>query len=232
MQLKREYIKVRRKSSGKLTFGGDQGFFHAAVPSKADKKKNASGCGIVAFGDLLLYLGKRGEDFQTLESEGCIREILEEDEYRSYFNIIYSFLGGIPFPGGISGFSLFFGFNRLARRKGWKLRAKWGMSRKKLKARIEEMLTRDIPVILCIPMMIMKKDKPDGLWLYPAADGQKAVFTKAHYVVVTGMIQKNHVLYYEISSWGEKYYINADEYDIVIHTHFMGTILGNILYIR
>lgn len=230
--LKSEYISVKRKNGNVLTFGGDQGFFNTLEGSKADKRKNASGCGIVAFSDLLLYLGKRGKDFEIQESKAYVNRILEEEEYKSYYNSVYSFLGGIPFSGGISGFKLFWSFNRIARKKGWKLRAKWGMSRKKLLPRIEEMLSRDIPVILCIPMMVRKKDKNEGLWLYHISDGSRAVFTKAHYVTITGMIQKNGILYYEISSWGKKYYINVSEYDALIHTHFMGTILGNILYIK
>lgn len=231
-ELKSEYIRVKRKNGSAMTFGGDQGFFRMAEGSKEDEKKNASGCGIVAFGDLLLYLGKRGKNFVTLESERYINRILEEEEYKSYYNIVYSFLGGILFSGGVSGFKLALKFNRLARKNRWKLRAVWGMSRRKLLPRIEEMLSRDIPVILCIPMMVRKKDKEDGLWLYHTVDCSRAVFTKAHYVMITGITGKNDILYYEVSSWGKKYYINVNEYDDLIHTHFMGTILGNILYIK
>lgn len=230
--LRSEYIRVRRKNGGLVTFGGDQGFFPKQGGSKADTKKNASGCGVVAFGDLLLYLGKKGADFILPESRNYINRTLEEEEYKNYYNTVYSLLGGIPFSGGVSGLKLFWKFNRLARINGWKLRAKWGMSRKKLFSRIEEMLDRDIPVILCIPMMVRKKDKKEGLWLYHPEDCSRAAFTKAHYVMVTGMVQRRDKWYYEISSWGNRYYISAEEYDTLIHTHFMGTILGNILYIR
>ena len=35
--------------------------------------------------------------------------------------------------------------------------------RKKCEQRMEEMLSKDLPVILCIPMMVLKKDKKDEL---------------------------------------------------------------------
>lgn len=230
--LKGEYIRVKRNNSNVLTFGGDQGFFDGNNVSKEDNKKKASGCGVVAFSDLLLYLGSRSREFSISESEPYIGRILEEEEYKSYYNKIYSLLGGIPFKSGISFFKLLFRFNALARREDWKLRAKWGMSGKKLHERIEEMLGRDIPVILCIPMMLLKRDRADGLWLYSTSDYSQAAFTKAHYVMITGIVYEHDTLYYEVSSWGKKYYVNGNEYDVLIHTHFMGTILGNILYIR
>ncbi|MGN0376163.1 MAG: hypothetical protein ACI4ED_00875 [Suilimivivens sp.] len=60
---------------------------------------------------------------------------------------------------------------------------------------------------------------------------QKA-FTRAHYITITSVIKERDMVFYEISSWGKKYYFSRNEYDVLIHTHFMGTILGNILYIR
>ena len=50
--------------------------------------------------------------------------------------------------------------------------------------------------------------------------------------MITGILEEEKGSYYEISSWGKKYYINCKEYDRLIKTHFLGTILGNILYIR
>ena len=61
--IKKDYIQVKRKNSNILTFGGDQGFFDTARAAKEDKKKKSSGCGVVAFGDLLLYLGSKGPSF-------------------------------------------------------------------------------------------------------------------------------------------------------------------------
>lgn len=128
----------------------------------------------------------------------------------------------------------------MARRNGWRLRARWGFSGRKIFSRIEEMLQRDIPVILCIPMMILKKDRNDKLSLYNRKfddvkkryEYQVAEQTNAHYVTVTGILWEEEKRYLSVSSWGREYYIDFKEYDTYINTHFLGKILGNILYVR
>lgn len=230
IRLRGDYIRIRRKKNGELTYGGDQGFFQGDESKKQDKRKQTSGCGVVALSDVLLYLAGRREAFRAAESIRYAGRILDEEEYKEYYNSIYGLLGGIRSGNGISGWNLKMKFNKLSRKNNWKLQALWGLSGEKIHVRMEEMLKRDIPVILCIPMMLLRKDKNDRLKLY----GGKAIQSvNAHYVVVTGIFRKpDGECYLEVSSWGKKYYINRNEYDTFIHTHFMGTILGNILYIR
>ena len=81
---------------------------------------------------------------------------------------------------------------------------------------------------------VLKKDKKDELAFYVKKNGrmEKACTVSAHYVMVTGMIERNGEAFLEISSWGKKYYVNWNEYEDMIQTHFLGNILGNILYIR
>lgn len=231
IRLSRDYIRVRRRKNGELTYGGDQGFFQGDGSRKQDKRKQMSGCGVVALSDILLYLaGKREAPCCFEESVRYAGRILDEEEYKEYYNTIYELLGRIRSGNGISGLNLKLKFNKLARKNNWSLRALWGLNGGKIYIRMEEMLKNDIPVILCIPMMLLKKDKNDRLNFYR---GKEIQFVNAHYVVVTGIFKKpDGESYLEISSWGKKYYINRNEYDVFIHTHFMGTILGNILYIR
>ncbi|MBO5054792.1 MAG: hypothetical protein J6C64_00345 [Lachnospiraceae bacterium] len=225
-----DYIRVRRKKNGELTYGGDQGFFQGNENRKQDKRKQMSGCGVVALSDILLYLAGRREACYSEESVRYAGRILDEEEYKEYYNSIYELLGGIRSGNGISGLNLKLKFNKLSRKNNWSLRALWGLNGEKIYIRMEEMLKNDIPVILCIPMMLLKKDKNDRLNFY---GGKEIQSVNAHYVVVTGVFRKpDGESYLEISSWGKKYYINRNEYDTFIHTHFMGTILGNILYIR
>ena len=237
--IQREYIRVKRREDGTLTYGGDQGFFDSEEASREDRRKKESGCGIIAFADLLLYLGNKDSTNRMPETEPYLSHVLYQEEYQGYYNEIYKFLGGLPFRGGISSLRLMLMFNRLSLRQRWGMRAMWGFSGKKLFDRTKRMLSEDIPVILCIPMMLLKKDKKDGIRLYERTeekDGnvryQEKAFTRAHYVMVTGIMEEEKDSYYEISSWGKKYYMNRKEYDILIKTHFLGTILGNILYIR
>lgn len=231
--LRKPYIQVKR-NSGELTYGGDQGFFKDGAKGSLDERKNAMGCGVVAFSDLLLYLGNDSREKVIPENESYVNRINTQEAYREYYNSIYHFLGGVSRKSGISGVKLAARFNRLARREGWKLRARWGLSVGKLYSRVEEMLRRDIPVILCIPMMLLKKDQGDGLTFYREEEGKlaKACTVSAHYVMVTGIIPKDGISFFEISSWGKKYYVNWKEYDSLVRTHFLGAFLGNIMYIK
>ena len=230
-----EYIQIRRKN-GALTYGGDQGFYAGGQAGSKEKRKETSGCGIIALSDLLLYLANRGQGFATEWNMSYVNRILEQDEYQKYYDSIYEFLGGIPMKGGVSGIKLQMGFNRLARRQGWQLRSKWGLSGRKLWGRLEKMLEQDIPVILCIPMTLLKKDKGRGLPFYKKEEEgyRKVCEVSAHYVMVTGMLREKagERTFLEISSWGKKYYICKEEYDELIHTVFLGILLGNILYIK
>lgn len=234
-----DYIQIRREN-GNLTFGGDQNFFGSRESNGIDRKKKQFGCGVVAFADLLLYLGARDDAFLVKETADYVKKELSEFSYKEYFNRIYDFIGGVIGNYGISGITIFRRFNKIARRNGWKLRAKWGCSRKKLLTRIEEMLEKNLPVILCIPMMLLKKDKEDKLALYVRKYDENAdkysyrlaEKTNAHYVTVTGIIYEEDAIYLRISSWGKEYYINYMEYDAYIENHFLGKVLGNILYIR
>lgn len=237
--LSKEYIRIKRKENGVSSFGGDQNFFDRPNASEEDIRKQNCGCGIVAFADLLLYLGGKNGQYVVQESESYVNQLLPEDVYKRYYNGIYAFMGGIRGKVGISGIKLQRSFNRLARREKWPLRAKWGLSGKKLYDRIEEMLGQDIPVICCIPMMLLKKDKNDYLplyWWQQTDDScfklQKATCTRAHYVMITGINVIEEELFYEVSSWGKKFFISRKEYDDFMRKHFLGILLGNILYIH
>ncbi|MDE7248589.1 MAG: hypothetical protein K2N82_01615 [Lachnospiraceae bacterium] len=234
LKLKKPYIQVRR-NSGELTYGGDQGFFRGGS-GPDDTRKNAMGCGVIAFSDLLLYLGNRDPKKITAESESYVNRINGENAYKEYYNRIYDFLGGVSKRNGISGIKLAMKFNHLSKREKWNLRSFWGISSKKLYGRVEEMLSKDMPVILCIPMILFRKNKKEGLPFYRMENGkmQKAATVSAHYVMVTEIIEKSESddPFFVISSWGKEYYVNWKEYETMMRRNFLGTILGNILYIR
>ena len=99
LRLKKTYIQVKR-NSGELTYGGDQGFFKGAAPGSVDAKKNAMGCGVIAFCDLLLYLGNGNPDMVTAENRSYVNRVNKEEDYIAYYNGIYKFLGGVSMTGG------------------------------------------------------------------------------------------------------------------------------------
>ena len=81
-----EYIQIRRKN-GALTYGGDQGFYAGGQAGSKEKRKETSGCGIIALSDLLLYLANRGQCFATEWNMSYVNRILEQDEYQKYYSI-------------------------------------------------------------------------------------------------------------------------------------------------
>lgn len=252
VKLTGEYIRVKRRD-GRITCGGDQNFFAGAPERSADWRKQKLGCGITALGDLFLYLAGREGKSLTGERAGGTNgrqpgELFSEKEYRAYYNRIYRLAGGIA-PWAKNGLSILrmqLTFNRMARRQGWKLRARWGMSYARLLGRMEEMLGRDIPVILCIPFMVFGRDKKKGVSFYEKREGayHRACTVSAHYVVVLGILREKDVSWLRISSWGREYYVNWEQYCALLRPpfgkqplyglcfRFLETILGNILYIR
>lgn len=229
------YIRVRR-ANGQITYGGDQGFFAKETVGRQERKRS-SGCGAVAFGDLLLYLAAKKSSCIQSWNKSYVNRILEEKQYVEYAGRVFAHLGFLP-KAGYGGLQLAHGFNKAMRRSGSSLRAKWGWSGEKLFSRIMEMLQKDIPVILCIPQMVLPKEKKDSLAFYTKEQGsfcfQKSASVTAHYVVVTEWITDpaDETGYFRISSWGKEYYVNWKEYEAFMYGHFLGTLLGNILYIR
>lgn len=92
--LVKDYIQVRRKN-GELSFGGDQTFFRVPESSEIEQRKKEYGCGVVAFADLLLYLGGKDNCFLTEENRSYVNRELSETVYKEYFNRIYDYIGGI-----------------------------------------------------------------------------------------------------------------------------------------
>jgi hypothetical protein len=137
---------------------------------------------------------------------------------------------------------------------GLGLQAKWKLSLTyyDMYDIMEEMLGKDIPVILAIgpntPNLWGKKGVP----FYerkeieyqesdePSSEGEKPYYYKAikqaingHYVTVTGIIKDDVAgrIMLRISSWGKQYYINYEEYrDYVENTS--GTLTSSIVQVK
>ena len=55
--------------------------------------------------------------------------------------------------------------------------------------------------------------------------------TKDHYVTITGLLEDEEHTYFEISSWGRKYFIDYNEFDSYVRKHD-NYIFSNIMWIR
>lgn len=221
-QLKHTYNRVLYH--GGPSYGGNQDWLF-------DKTMKKYGCGVIAGADLLLYLGLHRPGCQTrlLSQLKFQRSAIQEKEYLKYIEIMrkryFPVLPGFGMPGWL----VSLGLNRYFRQHHIDLRARWGVFSWKLEKSIEEMLEKDIPVILAVgpnfPFMWGKETL-----FFHALDqkgnpvGKTAV--KAHYVIATAK-DGDRV---HISSWGREYEISWEEYRTYVKNHSC-YFYSNICYI-
>ena len=188
------------------SFGGSQSWFESFTMRQ-------SGCGVVAAGDVLLYLGLHRRGCRTEEMHGLFYENgkIPQSRYQQYLRQLrrryFPVLPGL----GMSWLVLLLGMNRYFHKHKIKLGIRWSMRPKRLTERIGEMLQKDFPVILAIGPNFPPFFRRQKLKLY-VKEGEGAyrhvTQTRAHFVVVTGMEEGK----LEISSWGKRYYIDLEEY--------------------
>lgn len=247
LNIKSEYIHVNTSQGS--TYGGNQQFYKE-LRGRISRGKYGGGCGVVALGDLLLYLLEHESEqrkdcrftrraCQTgkrlcFQRKQCVeyQKVQDQEQYMAYFDRLCKRIAWYPTKNGMSGIMLAVRFGWLMYRAGLPYRAMWGFSEQKREARIKRMLVRDIPVILCIPKIFVNRKK-NGLPLYVREqDRMKPVVrTSAHYVVITGLVEEQGNLYYRISSWGKMYYIREDEFRSFVKKHILGRLLGTILWV-
>lgn len=227
IELRNEYIQV---DDGRIiSFGGNQAWFR-------EKKLSDFGCGLVASGDILLYLTKTGR-IKSAETELVLRrgEIYEKETYLKYLRGLekkYFYVSRLI--RGITGFGLVIGFNRFAAAKKSAIQASWGVPVSKIGGVIRKSLESDIPVLFSVganfPWIFGKK----GVTLYEKQNGtyNKSTQARKHYMTITGMVSDDRLgELYRISSWGREYYMSRREYEEYIRRYSIG-LLTNILFIR
>ena len=185
MEMKRSCLRypyLSVKTDNAYSYGGNQN-------SSGSRAVRRYGCGVVGMGDVILYLGLHQLSFDTDLFYGMSREdgYLSFPRYERYLRKISRRYVRI-IPGmGVPGFLLPAAFNKYFRQYRIDLKAKWCVSQAKLLSRIEESLSRDIPVILSVGQNIpfWRKKK---LCFYRQENGSYLpdTETKAHFVVVTG----------------------------------------------
>lgn len=229
---KKEYIQVQEGSG--MSYGGSQLFFKP-LPDKRSQGKYNGGCGMIALGDLLLYLMDKEGKTCTLNGITYHPVFERKEAYMAYFDELCRKLKWFPSRNGMSGVLMAIRFNYMMHKYHLPYRARWGLLESVREGRIERMLQRDIPVILCIPRVLPPFGKNDRLSLYREQEGKMKQVdkTRAHYVMITGMERNKNTgrVYYRVSSWGRQYDISVEEYRKFVRTHLLGTVLGNILYI-
>ena len=154
---------------------------------------------------------------------------LEREKYEELLQMLRRRYFLLFYPVGMNGIALAMGLNQAFRKNGLALSARWDMSERLLWSRIEEMLARDLPVILSIGPnfpRLWKRGK-EALYRLDNGDMRRATETRAHYVTVTGMDDN----WLRISSWGREYYLSRREYENY-RSVFSSALVSNIVYIR
>lgn len=220
-RLKYPYVAVTRE--GRLSYGGNQSWGKSAVFKKY-------GCGAIAGTDVLLYLSLhkdycKGKEFKE-ENENGIFEVetymeIVKGMKRKYFPLIPGF--------GMPGWLLAAGINRYFRVNRIPLKASFGVLGRNIWNRMHAMLSHDIPVILAVGPNFPIPCKKHKLTFYEKTGGnyRESCKTAAHYVTATGIEEQ----WIRISSWGQEYYINMNEYMDYVKKHSC-FLVSNIFYIR
>jgi hypothetical protein len=237
-------------------YGGSQMWFPANRWYSKDYILHNYGCGTIATADMFLYLALQNEDFKTPVTQLALQGVPEinycnydayvrriNDDYTKTRRIIAVL--GPRVASAINEYSKTYGL-------GYHASWKWSLTYYDMYEIMEEMLHKDIPVILSIgpntPNLWGKKGVPfyerkeidyqddsdqsaEVLKPYYYKEVKKAV--NGHYVTVTGIIKDNVTgrIMLRISSWGKQYYINYEEYREYIDTN-SGTFTSSIVYVK
>ena len=196
--------------------------------SEADRRIARYGCGLIGLADLILYLRER-----TWKEGGAGETGIHSGPvYDAFVRRMDHRLARARRKVGLNGFSMAAAFNSRARKRGWKLRARWGVPRERLLSSIREMLARDIPVILSVGPGFGRREHMKGTTLYRGNTPAERAFE--HYVTVIGMEETGEKTWFRVMSWGREFRIDAEEYlrGVEGSIPLLGRFFSNILYVR
>lgn len=204
---------------GKVIYGGSQ----ALLPTK---QVQDAGCGVIASANLLAYLTRYHG-----QSDGLFDRISRKTHMplEAFNSACMRLARGLlrPIPGcGIIGTFLADGLNLYFRRHRMPYRARWCIRRGPMWERMAQMLDNDLPVIFAVGPNLPFWKKHNLLFYREMPDGsyKPKSQTRGHFITVTGMSE--HWL--RVSSWGQRLYINRDEYEAYVREH-SSPILSNVL---
>ena len=237
-----------------ISYGGYQGWFRGLknrLPRNDVREHFASqGCGLIAMTDLSLYLARRdfdrfGNNSNKFVSDGNPIDFNKYIDYIFYFNRLYvNFHNPLPASGlPINNIDGFMGvkLNNYFKDNNINYRASMGMRDDIWDDRIHNLISKDIPAIIYVgPTAVddaIKLYGRDNSNIYKKSTYTKHTTVKNHYFTVTAVIEDEIMkskddymgVVYEVSSWGEKYYMSEKEMSdyIKIHSPFF----TNVIYI-
>lgn len=231
-----DYIGISTPSG--LSYGGSQNWYSRAKKIGCEARLNRFGCGTIALADVCLYLTKRFCKTELTAPVFTKTGKLSQKSYLQYAHKInrrYTFT--IPYS-GITAPVIQLAFNRYARKYKLPLHAYYHcfINNRTMLELIIKSLQSDFPVILAIGPNFPLFWKREGITFYAEqTEGEYIPVYEnvhSHYVTVTGVsFPTNRSPMLEISSWGQKYFINFREYRHYIKKNSCEMTCG-ILYIE
>ena len=251
---------IDEDGNSQISYGGNQGWFGEKYKQNNIEKYStirSYGCGLISISDILLYLASVDSKYSTdmtdlIRTDNGAIEYNSYIEYISYMEKNFFHVRDIDFAGekvvsGINGISIANGVNKYNWFYNVGIHGNWGSWTDKILNRIEKMLECDIPVTLsanAIKKEYKAQAEEDGLYIAMYKNDSEIPREKNynmvrstfnnHYVTVTGVI-KNSIedrIWLQVSSWGEKYYLDYAEYMNYMQVYAsMGSVATNILHI-
>ncbi|MDF2941606.1 MAG: hypothetical protein K0S01_464 [Herbinix sp.] len=249
-----DYVPVVKDAD--TFYGGSQMWFPEKHWYSKDYILHNYGCGTIATADMFLYLALQNKDLKTPITELALQgePKVNYSNYDPYVRTIHDnytktrhiiAVLGPAIASAINSYSSSYGLHYHA---SWK----WSLTYYDMYELIEEMLHKDIPVILSIGPNTPKLWGKKGIPFYERREidyqenadqnpevGKPYYYkmvkqnVNGHYVTVTGLIKDvvTERIMLRISSWGKQYYINYEEYRDYIENN-SGTFTSSIVYVK
>lgn len=209
---RKDYVPIREGSEVK--YGGVQNWWE-----NIDSVFLENGCGIIAGADVLLYVKRRKQNQYN---------IIEKDEYMKFVDGVRGrYINFIPFINEMTAVNISYGINKYCREHSLGMKAVSypcafaRSNRGKLKQMIRQQISNGNPVIVSagrkFPGSVAKDNQAK---MYERDSNSLISFTLLeqrkmynHYVAITGVLidRQNNQLRYQVSSWGEQYFIDYGE---------------------
>lgn len=212
--LEKNYVKIRDGQT--LSFGGSQTWFRKDRAYR-DRLLRTGGCGLIASADFLLYYCKKN---QLMPVE--LKELLQDDlpelpDYLAFIRRSSSLFRYPVFPKiGSFSFEVLRFVNRFLKKYQRKERLKFLFlnTKKRRNAAIRHAFLSGYPLILIIGQRFFRPFSKKGVSFYRDT-GTHFVLAhpdvRSHFVTITGTKTRNGRSWYEITSWGQKYYIEEKD---------------------
>lgn len=219
-----EFITINKNQE--LYYGGKQGWWREDNHVFAEY-----GCGVISMCNMEISLSEKYD--RKIDTKEVFFDInnIDYEEYRNYVNnrykdsyyfSRYKFLSRL----GLLPWTMKRGLKSFMSRFGIKAKIKWAPTLKKkfIMLYIEEMLKNDIPITASY--FVFLRSRGLDFYVYENSKLLKSTSCTSHYFNIVDIVNMPEIndKYFVVSSWGNKYYVKADDWVNRL------SVFSNILY--